>query len=43
LLGRKFLARTYPNAAEQKMTVMKCIDFFNSKELDELARKNLRK
>jgi hypothetical protein len=43
LLGRKFLGRNDPSMSEQKLTLMKCIDFFNSKELDELGRKYLRK
>ena len=38
-LGKQFLAREYQSASGEKLTLMKCIDFFHSKELDQLARK----
>jgi hypothetical protein len=42
-LGKQFLARDYQSASGEKLTLMKCIDFFHSKELDRLARKYGRK
>jgi hypothetical protein len=38
-LGRKFLAKEYLSISGEQLTLMKCIDFFHSKELDQLARK----
>jgi hypothetical protein len=38
-LGRTFLARDYKSVAGAKLTVMKCIDLFHSRELDDVARK----
>lgn len=38
-LGKKFLAREYKSVHGEKLTLMKCIDLFHSKELDQLARK----
>lgn len=38
-LGRKFLAKDYPSMSGEKLVLMKCIDFYHSKELDQLARK----
>lgn len=43
LLGRKFLAREYRSMSSEKLTLMKCIDFYHSKELDRLARKYIGK
>jgi len=43
-LGRKFLAKEYLSKdSGQKLTLMKCIDFYHSKELDQLAKKYARK
>lgn len=39
LLGRKFLEKEYKSITGEKLILMKCIDFYNSKELDELAKK----
>ena len=39
LLGRKFLAKEYMSKRGEKLIIMKCIDLFHSKELDQLARK----
>jgi hypothetical protein len=39
LLGRKFLKREYKSVSGESLTLMKCIDFYHSKELDQLARK----
>jgi hypothetical protein len=39
LLGRKFLAKKYQSISDEKLTLMKCIDFFHSEELDQLAKK----
>lgn len=38
-LARTFLAKPYQSIHGGKLTVMKCIDLFHSKELDQLARK----
>jgi hypothetical protein len=38
-LGKKYLAREYKSIHGEKLTLMKCIDLFHSKELDQLARK----
>lgn len=42
-LAKKFLAKEYLSIHGQKLTVMKCIDLFHSRELDRLARKYSRK
>jgi hypothetical protein len=42
-LARKFLAKDYQSYSGAKLVLMKCIDLFNSKELDRLAKKYLRK
>jgi hypothetical protein len=34
-----FLKKEYPSQSGERLTVMKCIDLYNSKELDQLARK----
>ena len=39
VLGREFLARNYMSQSGEKLVLMKCIDFYHSKELDRLARK----
>ena len=39
VLGRKFLAKEYLSQSGEKLVLMKCIDFYHSKELDRLARK----
>lgn len=39
LLGRQFLKREYKSKSGAKLTIMKCIDFYHSHELDELAKK----
>lgn len=39
LLGRQFLAREYKSSTGAKMVIMKCIDFYNSPELEKLARR----
>ncbi len=38
-LGKKFLAKEYRSISGEQLTLMKCIDFFHSKELDQLAKK----
>lgn len=35
----KFLSKNYMSQSGEKLTAMKCIDFFHSKELDRLVRK----
>jgi hypothetical protein len=42
-LARKFLAKEYLSFSGAKLTLMKCIDLFNSKELDRLVKKYRRK
>ena len=42
-LGKKFLAKEYLSIHGDKLTLMKCIDLFHSKELEKLARKYRRK
>jgi hypothetical protein len=42
-LGKQFLAKEYKSPSGEQLTLMKCIDFFHSKELDELARKYYKK
>jgi hypothetical protein len=39
LLGKQFLAKNYKSKSGEKLTLMKCIDFFHSKELERVARK----
>jgi hypothetical protein len=39
VLGQKFLAKKYASQSGEKLILMKCIDFYHSKELDRLARK----
>jgi hypothetical protein len=38
-LGKSFLAKEYKGIHGEKLTLMKCIDLFYSKELDKLAKK----
>jgi hypothetical protein len=38
-LGKTFLAKDYQGKSGEQLTLMKCIDFFHSKELDRLARR----
>lgn len=38
ILIPKFLSKNYLSQSGEKLTVMKCIDFFHSNELDRLAR-----
>jgi hypothetical protein len=38
-LGKKFLAKDYQSFTGEQLTLMKCIDLFHSKELDQLAKK----
>ena len=38
-LGRKFLTKEYQGSSSEKLTLMKCIDFFHSQDLEQLARK----
>lgn len=35
----KFLSKNYMSQSGEKLIIMKCIDFFHSKELNRLARK----
>ena len=42
-LGKKFLAKDYQGKSGEKLTLMKCIDLFHSKELEQLARKYAKK
>ena len=39
LLGREFLKKEYKSMSGEKLTLMKCIDFYHSQELEELSRK----
>jgi hypothetical protein len=41
-LGQMFLSKNYFSQGGEKLTLMKCIDFFHSKALDRLARKYAR-
>jgi hypothetical protein len=43
LLGRKFLNREYASMSGEKMILMKCMDFYNSKDLNLIARKYWKK
>ncbi len=38
-LAKQFLAKDYKSISGERLTLMKCIDLFHSKELDQLARK----
>jgi hypothetical protein len=38
-LAKRFLAKKYLSISGEQLTLMKCIDLFHSKELDQLARK----
>lgn len=38
-MAEQFLAKKYQGINGEALTVMKCIDFFHSKELDQLAKK----
>lgn len=42
-LAKKYLAKEYLGIHGDKLTLMKCIDLFHSKELDRLGRKYNRK
>jgi hypothetical protein len=39
ILARTFLSKNYMSYSGENLVIMKCIDFFYSKELDRLARK----
>jgi Type VI secretion system (T6SS), amidase immunity protein len=39
LLGKEFLKRSYESMSGESLTLMKCIDFYHSKELESLARR----
>jgi hypothetical protein len=39
ILGRKFLKKTYKSISGADLTLMKCIDFYHSKELESIATK----
>ncbi len=43
LLAIKFLKKEYKSKDGEPLTMMKCIDFYHSKELDKIARKYHRK
>lgn len=43
LLGREFLKREYKSVSGESLTLMKCVDFYNSKELGKIAAKYSRK
>lgn len=43
VLGRKYLSKEYLSQSGEKLILMKCIDFYHSKELDRLARKYAKK
>jgi Type VI secretion system (T6SS), amidase immunity protein len=38
-LSKRFLAREYLGKHGEKLTLMKCIDFFHSKDLERLVKK----
>jgi hypothetical protein len=38
-LGKSFLARVYRGKHGETLTLMKCIDFFHSQELEQLVKK----
>ncbi len=38
-LSRVYLSKNYMSQSGEKLIIMKCIDFFHSKELDRVARK----
>ena len=38
-LGKTFLAKDYQGKSGEQLTLMKCIDFFHSRELDRLAKR----
>lgn len=42
-LARQFLAKTYESPSGDKLTLMKCIDLFHSKELDRITTKYYRR
>lgn len=39
LLGRSFLAKEYKSHSGSNLTLMKCIDFYHSDELEKIATK----
>ncbi len=39
LLGRRYLKKEYKSKSGSKLTLMKCIDFYHSQVLEELAKK----
>ncbi len=39
LLGREFLKKTYKSKSGAKLTLMKCLDFFHSQELEAIFQK----
>lgn len=39
ILGRQFLAKKYVSQSGKKLILMKCMDFYHSEELNQVARK----
>jgi hypothetical protein len=42
-VGKKYLAKDYQSKSGEKLILMKCIDFFHSKELQQIAIKYSKK
>ena len=42
-LGKTFLAKDYQGKSDEQLILVKCIDFFHSKELDRLAKRYSKK
>ena len=38
-LGRKYLQKEYKSKTDEKLILMKCLDFIHSKELDQILKK----
>jgi hypothetical protein len=43
ILSHQFLIKKYPSQSGEKLTLMKCIDFYHSKELEQLVHKYAKK
>jgi hypothetical protein len=42
-LARTFLAKEYKSVSGQRLILMKCVDLFHSRELDQIAKKYSKK
>jgi hypothetical protein len=42
-LSKEFLKKKYKSITDDEITLMKCIDFYHSKELDKISKRYMKK